>query len=353
MCGQNGIQPGPHPSYSGIVITGNTAEYCCADAIDCRYTGSPAVDVNMVVSNCRSNWIGMLYGDTNYISNDGTGGVTLALVKKFTVTGCQSNNASGVIMWFEGCEDGIVSDITGTSAYTKYGIGFFTSCTRIALSNINVSVKGSALWFGGSSTFTDVTIGGNSHFESSDSYALLMPNNTLTRFKISDTTFIGYNVANVIFPTVNCEFRLLSTTTSGLFNGASYLKHTNLMVTGATSGVLVDLGTATGVVLQTPHLSNSGSGATLRTVAANGLMVNNGLIWNTGTGAGNAIAVTGGQNGSVIANCDIFSNSGYWILSTAASHTKFITDQNRENGSLGASWTSITNVFNVSTVQRT
>ncbi|CAM8750613.1 EPS depolymerase [Klebsiella phage vB_KpM_Centimanus] len=352
-CGQSGIQPGPHPNYRNVFITNNLADYCCADAIDCRYTGSPAVDVNMTIDNCQSNWIGMLYGDVTYISNDGTGTVTLAMVNKVTVSNCISNNTTGVIAWFEGVSDCVMSNIVGNSQYSRYGVGFFTSCNRVSLNNINVVCKGSALWFGGGMTLTDVRIGGNSYFESIDSYSLLMPNITLTRFKVSQTTFVGYNVANVIFHTSRCEFIMKGTTASAVYLGVANTKHDQLRVSGSTSASLVNIGVSTGVMIDSSEFINSGTGAALSIVGGNLFVISKSVIYNTGSGTGNALEITGGQNGSVFAYNDIYSASGYWVKSTAASHTRLITDSNKENGALGSSWVSITNVFNISPVQRT
>ena len=352
-CGQSGIQPGPHPNYRNVFITNNLADYCCADAIDCRYIGSPAVDVNMTIDNCQSNWIGMLYGDVTYISNDGTGTVTLAMVNKVTVSNCISNNTTGVIAWFEGVSDCVMSNIVGNSQYSRYGVGIFTSCNRVSLNNINVVCKGPALWFGGNITLTDVRIGGNSYFESIDSYSLLMPNNTLKRFKLSQTTFVGYKVANVIFHTSRCEFVMKGTTASAVYLGAASTKHDQLIVTGSTSASLVDIGVSTGVMIDSSEFINSGTGAALSIVGGNLFVISKSVIYNTGSGTGNALEITGRQDGSVFAYNDIYSASGYWVKSTAASHTRLITDSNRENGALGSSWASITNVFNISPVQRT
>lgn len=351
MCGQNGIQPGPHPSYKTFGIVNNFAEYCCADAIDCRYTSSPAVDVDMTVSNCRSNLIGMLYGDTNYISNDGTGVITLASIKGFTVNNCVSTDASGVVMWFEGCQDGMVSDIVGRSSYTKYGVGFFTSCTRVKCNNMDIVVKGPALWFGGSASFTDVNFGGTNHFESTDSYGLLMPNNTLTRFTMSNTTLIGYNVANIIFPTTNVTVVTKDTATSAVYNGAGNIRHYGMKVSGTTSADLMAIGVGSGLVLDNCEIKQAGSGYTVSLVASNGFILSNSLVWNTGTG--NALLISGSQNGSVLQASDLYSATGKWVNSTAASHVKLTRVFNRENGAVAATWTSITNVFNASSTQAT
>lgn len=349
-CGQNGIQPGPHPSYTGCVIASNLAEYCCADSIDARCTGSTVVNVSMTVTNCVSDWIGMLYGDVNYISNDGTGVCTLARITNFSVTNCTSLNAAGVVMWLDGCSNGTISSINGESAYSRYGVGFFTSCSRINVSGVVVKVKGPALWFGGSSTFTDVSIN-SSTFESIDSYSMLMPNNTLTRFSVNNTTLIGYNVINVIFPTNNLTVVAKGTAVSAVYLGTPYLKHLGMTVTATTSSPCVQVGNATGVRLLGMDITNNGSGTALTVPGATGFILKDARVWNTGTG--DAITLTGGQTGSVLGGCDFYSVAGKWMNSTAASHTRLITDNNRENGAVPATWASITNVFNVSLTQRT
>lgn len=352
-CGQNGIQPGPHPSYSKAEIVNNLAEYCCADAIDCRYTGSGTVVVNLKCIGCSSNWIGMLYGDVNYISNDGTGIVTLARVSNVTVSDCISENSSGVILWFEGVSNGTFTNITGISTYTRYGVGFFTDCNTISMSNVNIKVKGSALWFGGSTTMTDLMIGGQCHFESYDSYSLLIPNITLVRFKLSECTFIGYNVANIIFHTTRCEFVTKSTNTSAVYLGVANTKHEQLKCSGSTSAPLVNVGVGSGVMINQSEFINSGTGAALTVVGSYLFILTSCIVYNTGSGKGNAIEITGGQNNSSFSFCDFYSASGYWVNSTAASHTRLNTNGNRENGGLGAFWTSIANVFDIKGVQRT
>lgn len=349
-CGQNGVQPGPHPNYKTATIRGNDATYCCADAIDCRYTGSSAVEVDLTVSDCTSDWIGMLYGDVNYISNDGTGGVTLAMVYNANISNVISNNASGVIMWMEGCHNVNYNNIQGYSSYTRYGMGFFTSSYNIKVSNTNIICKGPALWYGGSSTFSNFKVS-NSYFESTDSYAFLMPNNTLSSFRINNVEFLGYRLININFPTESVTVKMLGTTESAVYLGTAYVRHSKLTVTGTTSAVLVQVGVGTGVVLENSELTNAGSGTTLSLVAAVGFNLVSSRVWNTGTG--NSIMVSGGQNGSVFAYCDIYSVAGKWMESTAASHTRFLTIANRENGAVTATWTSITNVLNMSTTQRT
>ena len=353
MCGQNGIQPGPHPNYSGATITSNFAEYCCADAVDCRYTGGAAVDIDLTMTNCRSDWIGMLYGDVNYISNDGTGVCTLANVINFNISTCNSKNSSGVILWLEGCSDGVLDNIIGKSNYTRYGIGFFTSCSRIKTSNLDILVKGPALWFGGNSTFTDVSFGGVNHIESLDSYALLMPNNNLVRFSLNNAILIGYKVCNIIFPTVNVEIITKGTEEAGAYLGAAYVRHNNLKVSGTTTADLVQVGVGTGVLIDNSGLENKGTGSTISLVSAVGFILSKSRVWNTGTGGGDAMKITGGQNGSVLDKNDLYSSSGRWMNSTAASHTKLTTDNQRENGAVAAYWASITNVGNVPTTQRT
>ncbi|HDU6249716.1 TPA: hypothetical protein RFY23_000845, partial [Klebsiella pneumoniae subsp. ozaenae] len=154
-CGQSGIQPGPHPNYSVAFISNNFAEYCCADSIDARYTGSDIVHIGLTMSDCESDWIGMLYGDVNYIGVDGTGTFTLARVKGVTATNFQARNFSGAAAWFDFASGVTASNIQGDSPYSRYGVGFFTPCDNIKLSNFDIKVKGPALWFGGNSSFTD------------------------------------------------------------------------------------------------------------------------------------------------------------------------------------------------------
>lgn len=351
-CGQNGIQPGPHPNYKTVTIIGNDATYCCADAIDCRYTGSTVVEVDLNVSNCTSNWIGMLYGDTNYISNDGTGGVTLAMVYNVNISNIISNNAAGVIMWMEGCHNVTYNNIQGFSEYTRYGMGFFTSSYNISLSNINVICKGPALWHGGSSTFSNFKVT-NSYFESIDSYAFLMPNNTLSGYQINNVKFRGYKLININFPTESVTVEMLGTTESAVYLGNAYVRHNKLAVRGTTSAALVQVGVGTGVVIDNSEMTNAGVGAALSLVSSVGFNLLSSRIWNTGSGGGHAMTVSGGQNGSVIAYSDLYSASGKWMESTAAAHTRFLTIANRENGAVAATWTSITNVLNMSTTQRT
>lgn len=353
MCGQSGIQPGPHPDYSGVTITSNFAEYCCADAIDVRYTGSSAVDIDLTMTNCRSNWIGMLYGDVNYISDDGSGICTLAYVSNFNISNCNSKNASGAILWIDGCSDGVLDNIIGKSNYTRTGVGFFRSCSRIKTSNLDIVVKGSALWFGGSITLTDVSFGGVNHIESLDGFALLMPNNNLVRFSLNNATLIGYKTCNIIFKTVNVEIITKGTEEVGAYLGAANIRHDNFKVSGTTTGYLVHVGVGNGVVIDKATLINDGAGATICLDSSFGFILSKSTVWNTGTGGGDAMKITGSQNGSVLDKNDIYSASGRWMNSTAESHTKLITDNQRENGAVAAYWASITNVENVLTTQRT
>lgn len=351
-CGQNGVQPGPHPNYKTATIRGNDATYCCADAIDCRYTGSTAVEVDLNVSDCTSDWIGMLYGDVNYISNDGTGCVTLAMIYNANISNMISNNASGVIMWMEGCHNVNYSNIQGYSPYTRYGMGFYTSSYNINVSNVTIICKGPALWHGGSSTFSNFKITA-SYFESTDSYSLLMPNNTLSSYRLNNVKLRGYKLININFPTESVTVEMLGAAEGAVYLGNAYTRHNKLSVSGTTSATLVQVGVGTGVVIDNSEMANAGSGTTMSLVSSVGFNLLSSRVWNTGSGGGHAVTVSGGQNGSVFAYSDMYSASGKWMESTAASHTRFLTIANRENGAVTATWASITNVFNMSTTQRT
>lgn len=351
-CGQSGIQPGPHPNYSIAFISNNLAEYCCADAIDARYTGAESIYIGLNMDNCQSNWIGMLYGDINFVGIDGTGIVTLARVKGVTAANCQARNASGAIMWFDSAFGVVASNIQGESQYCKYGVGFYTSCSDIKLSNFNIKSKGASLWFGGNSSFTDFSIDGASKFESYDSYSVLMPNNPLTRLKISDTTFIGYKTCNIIFETDNVEFIHKGTDEPALYLGTAYVAHNKLKCSGATSTDLVKIGIGTGVSISSADLENKGAGDTLSLVASVNFKITMTRIWNTGSGGGAALKILGGQNQSTIDKVDLYSVSGRPIVSTAT-HTDLTLSIDRENGALTSSWSDKTNVFRNSRVNIT
>ena len=350
-CGQNGIQPGPNPSHYGLTISDNVAEYCCADAVDVRYTGSDIVYIGMVMTNCRSNWIGMLYGDVNYAGIDGTGVVTIAHVDGVTVSTCEAKNTTGVIMWLDAAKNVSASNIQGESQYSRYGVGLYTSCTNISLSKFNVKVKGPALWHGGSSTFTDISIN-SSRFESYDSYSFLMPNNTLSGYEINDSKFVGYRVANVNFQTSNVKFILKATDQQAVYMGAAYQKHTKLQISGSTSEYLLNIGIATGVVLESSDIINAGAGATINLVSAVGFRASKSRIYNNGNSGGNALNITGGQNNTVLGQNDIYSLSGYAINSTAT-HTDLTLENSRENGASGSFWSDKANVYRNSKVNIT
>lgn len=343
-CGQSGIQPGPHPNYSVAFISNNLAEYCCADAIDARYTGNDIVYIGLNMDKCQSNWIGMLYGDTNYVGVDGTGIATLARVKGITLTNCQARNFSGVSIWFDFVSDVAGGIITGDSLFSRYGVGFFTSCNNIKLVTFNIKAKGPALWYGGSSTFTDCSIGGESRFESYDSYAFLMPNNPLNRFEINDTVFVGYNVANVNFPTNNVTFIQKSNDKQAVYMGMANKTHSKLIIQGSTSAILLNIGIGTGVVIDDSEFVNSGSGSTVSLVASTGFQMAKTRVFNTGNSQGTALSITGGQRDSYLTRNDIYSASGYAINSTA-SHTDLEISGRRENGALGSYWSDKTNVY--------
>lgn len=346
-CGQSGIQPGPHPNYSVAFISNNFAEYCCADSIDARYTGSDIVHIGLTMSDCESDWIGMLYGDVNYIGVDGTGTFTLARVKGVTATNFQARNFSGAAAWFDFASGVTASNIQGDSPYSRYGVGFYTSCSDIKFSNFDIKAKGAALWFGGSSSFTDFSIDGASKFESYDGYAVLMPNNPLTRFKISDTTFIGYKICNLIFEMDNVEFVHKGTDESAIYLGSANLFHGKLKCTGTTSAVLVNVGVGSGVYLSVLEAENKGSGDTLSLVASVNFSIGKARIWNTGSGGGAALRISGGQNQSVLDNLDLYSVSGRPIVSTAT-HTDLELRTRRENGALASSWSDKSNVYRTS-----
>ena len=346
-CGQSGIQPGPHPNYSVAFISNNLAEYCCADSIDARYIGSDIVNIGLTMSDCESDWIGMLYGDVNYIGVDGTGTFTLARVKGVTATNFQARNFSGSAAWFDFASGVTASNIKGDSPYSRYGVGFFTPCDNIKLSNFDIKVKGPALWFGGNSSFTDFSIDGASKFESYEGYAVLMPNNSLTRFKISDTTFTGYKICNLIFEVDNVEFVHKGTDESAIYLGSANLFHGKLKCTGTTSAVLVNVGVGSGVYLSVLEAVNKGSGDTLSLVASVNFSIGKARIWNTGSGGGAALRISGEQNQSILDNLDLYSVSGRPIVSTAT-HTDLELRTCRENGALPSSWSDKSNVYRTS-----
>ncbi|HFU6516422.1 TPA: hypothetical protein ACGPDV_001852 [Klebsiella pneumoniae] len=346
-CGQSGIQPGPHPNYSVAFISNNLAEYCCADSIDARYIGSDIVNIGLTMSDCESDWIGMLYGDVNYIGVDGTGTFTLARVKGVTATNFQARNFSGAAAWFDFASGVTASNINGDSPCSRYGVGFFTPCDNIKLSNFDIKVKGPALWFGGNSSFTDFSIDGASKFESYEGYAVLMPNNPLTRFKISDTTFTGYKICNLIFEMDNVEFVHKGTDESAIYLGSANLFHGKLKCTGTTSAVLVNVGVGSGVYLSVLEAENKGSGDTLSLVASVNFSIGKARIWNTGSGGGAALRISGEQNQSILDNLDLYSASGRPIVSTAT-HTDLELRTRRENGALPSSWSDKSNVYRTS-----
>ncbi|HCQ9071613.1 TPA: hypothetical protein OMI83_000985 [Klebsiella pneumoniae] len=346
-CGQSGIQPGPHPNYSVAFISNNLAEYCCADSIDARYIGSDIVNIGLTMSDCESDWIGMLYGDVNYIGVDGTGTFTLARVKGVTATNFQARNFSGAAAWFDFASDVTASNIKGDSPYSRYGVGFFTPCDNIKLSNFDIKVKGPALWFGGNSSFTDFSIDGASKFESYEGYAVLMPNNPLTRFKISDTTFTGYKICNLIFEVDNVEFVHKGTDEPALYLGSANLFHGKLKCTGTTSAVLVNVGVGSGVYLSVLEAENQGSGDTLSLVASVNFSIGKARIWNTGSGGGAALRISGEQNNSTLDKLDLYSVSGRPLVSTAT-HTDLTLSLVRENGALASSWSDKSNVYRTS-----
>ncbi|HDS1149924.1 TPA: right-handed parallel beta-helix repeat-containing protein [Pluralibacter gergoviae] len=350
-CGQSGIQPGPHPDYSGVTISDNDAEYCCADAIDIRYTGSGIARVSLTMDNCRSDWIGMLYGDVNYAGVDGTGVATIARVDDVTLSNCSAKNTSGVIMWLDAATNVNANNIQGESSFTRYGVGLYTSCNNIRLDNFNIKVKGPALWHGGSSSFTDVSINA-SHFESYDSYSFLMPNNSLNRYEINNSVLIGYRVANINFSTNNVKFILKASNQQAVYMGSAYQRHLNLTVSGNTSEFLLNIGLGTGVVIDTAEIVNSGSGSAARLVSAVGFKLSKSRIFNTGSSGGTALSIAGGQNNSVLGQNDIYSASGYAINSTAT-HTDLTLENSRENGALGSFWSDKTNVYRNSKVNIT
>lgn len=346
-CGQSGIQPGPHPNYSVAFISNNLAEYCCADSIDARYIGSDIVNIGLTMSDCESDWIGMLYGDVNYIGVDGTGTFTLARVKGVTATNFQARNFSGAAAWFDFASGVTASNIKGDSPYSRYGVGFFTPCDNIKLSNFDIKVKGPALWFGGNSSFTDFSIDGASKFESYEGYAVLMPNNPLTRFKISDTTFTGYKICNLIFEVDNVEFVHKGTDEPALYLGSANLFHGKLKCTGTTSAVLVNVGVGSGVYLSVLEAENQGSGDTLSLVASVNFSIGKARIWNTGSGGGAALRISGEQNNSTLDKLDLYSVSGRPLVSTAT-HTDLTLSLVRENGALASSWSDKSNVYRTS-----
>ncbi|HBT5799415.1 TPA: hypothetical protein MCA76_004872 [Klebsiella pneumoniae] len=346
-CGQSGIQPGPHPNYSVAFISNNLAEYCCADSIDARYIGSDIVNIGLTMSDCESDWIGMLYGDVNYIGVDGTGTFTLARVKGVTATNFQARNFSGSAAWFDFASGVTASNIKGDSPYSRYGVGFFTPCDNIKLSNFDIKVKGPALWFGGNSSFTDFSIDGASKFESYEGYAVLMPNNPLTRFKISDTTFTGYKICNLIFEVDNVEFVHKGTDEPALYLGSANLFHGKLKCTGTTSAVLVNVGVGSGVYLSVLEAENKGSGDTLSLVASVNFSIGKARIWNTGSGGGAALRISGGQHQSILDNLDLYSVSGRPIVSTAT-HTDLELRTRRENGALPSLWSDKSSVYRTS-----
>lgn len=327
-CGQSGIQPGPHPDYSGVSISNNNAEYCCADAIDARYTGKSAVDIDMTLTGCRSKCTGMLYGDNNYLSDDGTGVVTLAFVKNVTVSSCTAKEFAGAAVWHDAVSDVTVDGVVAKSTISRCGFGVFSSCNDIKWSNNIVKVKGSAMWFGGGIIVTDF-VDNNNKFESTDSFSVLMPNNSLSRMKSNGSTYTGYKTVNLRWNTVDVDIVMNGTDAGAVYVSIPYARHTRLNIVAAVNSnvpVLQQAG-AEQSVWNDCSFSNSGGGksVTVKLTGNNDLTKFTGAtrIFATHAESAAALQIDDGPKNIYLDGCSIYGANKSVITTTDTPGLKY------------------------------
>ncbi|WP_461237964.1 tail fiber/spike domain-containing protein [Klebsiella michiganensis] len=167
--GLSGIQHGPGGNADQGQICNNNNSLNVADGIDIRWTGSGVASVKLQLNGNYHYRNGYFDEDMTKPTQDGSGLATIAYVSGVDMNGNTSIESAGSGLYLQGC-----ASVKGTgntaSVYTaKEGIYLGGgTVSDIRLDVLDISTRGTALSFGGSSAFYDINLKGK--FNSTESY---------------------------------------------------------------------------------------------------------------------------------------------------------------------------------------
>ncbi len=222
--GLSGIQHGPGGNADQGQICNNNNSLNVADGIDIRWTGTGVASVKLQLNGNYHYRNGYFDEDMTKPTQDGSGLATIAYVSGVDMNGNTSIESAGSGLYLQGC-----ASVRGTgnsaSVYTtKEGIylgGGTVSDVRLDV--LDISTRGTALSFGGSSAFYDINLKGK--FNSTESYGAVTGSaSTYSNVNISGdvytkrdmyllggnwsgTAFFSENGANINIGNIDIGFR--------------------------------------------------------------------------------------------------------------------------------------------------
>lgn len=291
--GQSGIQVGPNPRHSGIVITGNHAYLNCADGIDVNWTGAGTVKLVGSITGCVSNKNGYFYGDTTKPTQDGSGVATMRNVSDYVISGCYATDCAGIGIYCTHASNAVITGNTITNSITAAaGIFFGEGISNVVLSDCVVKTTGTALQLGGDQSVVKFNMHDN-QFISSAGGAASLPVNTYQLCNWHHNYYEGSTVVNLWFGTTGEKHVYTGTAGEGIYIGTSFAQFYDLNVSGSTTSNIARISGGSGIKFFGGSIVNNGTGVGLRSENSINISFNTSRIWcNAGTG----VVIAGGGN---------------------------------------------------------
>lgn len=167
--GLSGIQHGPGGNADQGQICNNNNSLNVADGIDIRWTGTGVASVKLQLNGNYHYRNGYFDEDMTKPTQDGSGLATIAYVSGVDMNGNTSIESAGSGLYLQGCASVKGTGNTASVYTTKEGIYLGGgTVSDIRLDVLDISTRGTALSFGGSSAFYDINLKGK--FNSTESY---------------------------------------------------------------------------------------------------------------------------------------------------------------------------------------
>jgi Right handed beta helix region len=286
--GMSGLQAGPHPEYTGLIVKGCKFVENYADGVDINWTGAGVVNIGASITGNYFRRNGFFGGDASKPTQDGSGIGTYRNVSHFSVTGNVTNDNRGAGCYITNANDFTLSDnvvdmVTVTDQPAVYmGGGIFAATVS---GNILKAVA-SALQFGGKQDIHRLVV---SHNVMNGLTGLVTPNDAnFHDSPIEGNTITTTNSINVVYNFTGNIVSGLSPTNNLIYIGAS------------------------GLTIEGNVLSSNSSGATVTAMNLDALYLISNKITNMGTGI--AVNLNGCTNPVLEANRIIADNAGATAL---------------------------------------
>ncbi|WP_380238390.1 hypothetical protein [Klebsiella michiganensis] len=222
--GLSGIQHGPGGNADQGQICNNNNSHNVADGVDIRWTGIGVVSVKLQLNGNYHYRNGYFDEDMTKPTQDGSGLATIAYVSGVDMNANTSIESAGSALYLQGCASVKGTGNTGSVYTTKEGVYLGGgTVSDIHLDMLDISTRGTALSFGGSSAFYDINLKGK--FNSTESYGAVTGSaSTYSNVNISGdiytkrdmyllggnwtgTSFFSENGANINIGNIDIGFR--------------------------------------------------------------------------------------------------------------------------------------------------